>query len=305
MRENLYFEFVDSLKDMLSKRFHFEVDIEKVTRNNGHECLGLAAMQTDGLHPVIPIDTYYREYLNGKRIEMICGTIYELLKKYSNQGNTQLTDFGKISDRIFLKLVNAEKNKDALLNMPHSLYHDLAVTYYLLLEEKTEADATLKITNSFLSVWNIEEKDLYELALENTRKHSGSVVESMDMVLGEVLGNFYSQDRDTYGRQEDDPLNAVYIVSNNRKKYGAAVILYENVLEEIAEMLQHDFFILPSSVHELIVLPVKPNDSRGQTLIQMVREVNELVVEEDDILSDNIYLYHIEGKFMEMIGYDN
>lgn len=307
MEEVFYLEFANSLKDMLSEQLiGCETSVQRVKKKNGLEYLVLVVEQGNGLLPVIPVDTYYEEYMDGEPIELICDTIIELCNKYLTQKEsiTQFTDLSGISDKILLKLVNADKYKETLLNLPHRLFHDLAVTYHLLVEDEIFENVTVSITNDRLSSWNMNEKALYELALRNTQVLLKSVVKSMDMVLDEIQGDFSSRVRDTCGEQMINLLESMFLLSNRKTWFGAAVMLFDDVLEEIADMLQHDFFILPSSVHELIILPVKPDMSTEHTLIQMVRDVNECEVEEDQKLSDNIYVYHIEGKYLEMIGSD-
>lgn len=303
MRDD-YKGFVNSLRDMLSKRFtDLEVSVCEVTKNNGVVRPDLVAGKNHGNQSIsIAIDSFYSEYMNGERMDLICDTVFELLVRHLALTGPQFTDFGRISDRIFLRLVNADKNEKALQNMPHRLYHDLAVTYYIQIGDETSHHATVTITNDFLSIWNMSETDLYELAMKNTQEHYRSEIDSMEGLRKEMMGNSYVCSEDIFGTEEN-PLESMYIVSNSMRWFGASVILYDKVLEEIADRLQNDFYILPSSVHELLVVPVTV-DTPSEELIQLMRKVNRNEVEEDALLSDNIYLYHIEDKFMEMIGCD-
>lgn len=295
-------EFVYSLKDMLSKSFmDLVVGVSEITEHNGVGCPGLV-VERDGLSLTIAMDAFYREYLYGEEMDLIYDTITELLRSHLALAGSQFTDFGAISGRILLRLVNAEKNEIELQNMPHRLYHDLAVTYFIHIEGEAFEHTAVAITNDFLSIWNMSEQDLYELAKKNSQEYLKSEIDSMEDLRKEMMGDSYVSSADIFGTGEN-PLESMYIVSNNMRWFGAAVILYDKVLEEIAGLLQNDFYILPSSVHELLVVPITV-DKPSAELIQLVRSVNRGETEEDKILSDNIYLYHIKNGFMEMIGFD-
>jgi len=83
----------------------------------------------------------------------------------------------------------------------------------------------------------------------------------------------------------------MYVVSNTQRIYGAAVILYEGVLEAFAKKIGGDFYILPSSIHETLFIPANTGIEQEE-LLKMVREVNEKEVSPDEELSDHVYRYH-------------
>ena len=91
----------------------------------------------------------------------------------------------------------------------------------------------------------------------------------------------------------------VYVATNPQKFMGASVMNYPGFMEQASEQLGGDFFILPSSVHELLFLPAG-NDVDLDHLKGMVREVNDSQVEPKDRLSYQVYYYSKEEKTIEL-----
>lgn len=105
--------------------------------------------------------------------------------------------------------------------------------------------------------------------------------------------------REMVGDNEIPLEKLMYILTNKKKQYGATCILYEGVLREIAQRLQSDFYILPSSVHEVILLPTN-NDSDRKELTEMVLEVNNSILSKEDMLSDHVYYFSKVNGIIEM-----
>lgn len=88
----------------------------------------------------------------------------------------------------------------------------------------------------------------------------------------------------------------MYVLSNKLKNYGAACIAYPYILDMLAGVLKENFYVLPSSVHEVIIVP-ESSQIRQSELERMVREINETQVPEEEILSNHAYFYYAqEGK---------
>lgn len=95
------------------------------------------------------------------------------------------------------------------------------------------------------------------------------------------------------GIPEDDA--DIYFLSTKSMKYGAKAILYPNVVEKIADKFHGDFYILPSSIHELLIYE-GGKGANNEYLVNMVREINSTQVAPEEQLSDNVYHYH-DGDF--------
>ena len=202
---------------------------------------------------------------------------------------TEFEDYRKARTKVYYKLVNYDMNKRKLQYMPHIKYLDLAVVFYYRLEGGKLNGASIIIHDCNLHAWGIEKEQLVKDALLNTSRKLPYTIQGMEALIAELSG---SQPRIT-GEE------LMYILTNEEKYYGAAVILYPHVLNHIAKVLKKNFYILPSSVHECILVPDQGQYSRIE-LKRMVKEVNDSQVEDEEILSYEIYYYDCKKEALMM-----
>lgn len=155
------------------------------------------------------------------------------------------------------------------------------------------------IHNSHCKMWNVDAGQLYEDARANTPLLLGAELKSMEEVISDLVKQ--SEFTDSQQLEEDVRDVPMHVLSNKTKIHGAACILYENVVKDFADYLNRDIFILPSSVHEVILVPSQ-GAQKAQNLVEMVREVNETQVEEEEILSDSVYYFSREDGLMSRIS---
>lgn len=138
---------------------------------------------------------------------------------------------------------------------------------------------TVLITNSHLEKWNIKKEFLYSIASRNTEKIMPFEFMAMEDILQELTGEEFEPSE-----------NEMYVLSNKDRCFGAAVLLYKDALKNVADILQDDYYILPSSVHELIIIPKLKSVGKDE-LTLMVKDVNATQLEPEEILSDHAYFY--------------
>lgn len=202
--------------------------------------------------------------------------------------------FENIQDRIFMRLINFEQNQRLLENVPYIPFLDLAITFYCLIERSEEAIASFIVTNQIRSDWELDLSKLFKLAMKNTPHLFPAVISTMDEIVEAML------QREMIELQEYYRENPVYVMSNLWEINGAAVLLYENVLKDFADRCQMDFYVLPSSIHEVLLVPCDGRFSEEE-LRAMVVEVNRTQVPKEEVLSDTVYLYHRkENCFVEL-----
>ncbi|MGN0435510.1 MAG: DUF5688 family protein, partial [Wujia sp.] len=189
-------------------------------------------------------------------------------------------DREQLKDRVFLKLINYEKNKELLKDCPYIPFNDLAITFRYLVKYSDGGIASALINNKELDLWKVNTEYLMRYAKENTVKLFPPVIKSMKDMLREMCG--FS------GEIPDNP--PIYVLSNEQCINGATCIIFKDLLENFAKRFDSDLYILPSSIHEVLLVPVKDNWNRDE-LSELVRDVNENVLEQMDFLSDNIYIY--------------
>jgi len=274
------------------------VEIHEAVKNNSLNLTGITVREEGrSIAPVVYLEGFFEEYQNGKPLDEICQKIEEVSRNATLDTDFDVNgikDFSKVRDKICYKLVNAEKNANLLDVIPHRLWQDLAVIYYIPISmESASGFPSITVKNSMLELWGVDEETLYRHAHVNTP----ALFHAEIMPLTDVIRNMLQGTEEP----ENTPLS-LYVATNDCKINGAAVLLYDSILKEFAGQAGGDFYILPSSIHETLFLPV-PSDSDGHALTEMVREINSGgCVAPDEILSDNVYLYHAEDGSVTLVS---
>lgn len=313
-----YEEFVCCVRDGIAEKLEDNVcvKIHKILKNNDIELDALTILsQSSNVSPTIYLNSYYEEFEEGTEIGEIIDEIYRLYEEHSNKLHFDVDifkDFKKIRGRIAYKLINTKSNMKLLSDIPSVPFLDLSIVFYCLLDNEYLGSATALIHNIHKDMWNISTEELYKIAKKNTPKMLQYELKNMNELIREILVDdlqktIYEKD-DRYiencnmpGPEEvaDGLLKDInsakeqitmYVLTNKQRTNGAACMLYDNVVEEFAWTVGEDLFILPSSVHEVILVPaVRGIDE--EELTQMVRDVNSQELDEIDVLSDHVYYY--------------
>lgn len=275
------------------------ITINHVIKNNGCEMDGLVIMEKGkDIAPTIYLDSFYELYTNGENIKNIIRqieVIYEQNKNNVTFDVNILKHFDTIKDKIVYKVVNYRSNEKLLEQVPHKRILDLAVVFYCLLDNEYGRSATALIYNNNLKNWNVTIDDVYKAALKNTPDLLHSKISSMAALFEKCGVNVDGEEVDLKDYVPSD----MYVLTNESKLNGAAYILYENVLYDFAQKLGADLYILPSSVHEVILLP-KLSMFEKDELVNMVKEVNTEGVAADEVLSDHVYEYNRTERLITM-----
>ncbi len=268
------------IKENISK--NEKVFIQSVPKNNGIKLDGLVIIQDEmNIAPTIYLNYYYQKYQEGMDFSEICREILENYK--TNKPSIPIdihffTDFEKIKSRIVYRLINFRQNLELLDDVPYVRFLDLALVFYCLLPAYEEQNASIQIRMSHLDLWKTSLRELIRLSEENTPRLLEWEIQDMASVVEE---NAHLPSEDCY---------PMLILSNKSHLNGAGCILYKDLLKNLSRKLDMDFFILPSSVHEVILLPTKTKDAMGE-LSAMVKEINAAEIAREDLLSDHAYYY--------------
>jgi hypothetical protein len=162
-----------------------------------------------------------------------------------------------------------------------------------LVSNDGEGTASITVRSNLADLWGVSEEELFKVALENTQRLFRGTVMSMASVLTELLSDRLDEENakefyDMVVSEED--MVPMYVCSNKQRINGAGVILYKDLLKEFAERVGADFYILPSSIHETLLVPVS-DQMEVEYLRSMVREVNATQVAPEEVLSDDVYIY--------------
>jgi hypothetical protein len=271
------------------------VSLKTITKNNNIKLDGLTIrMGEEKISPTIYLNDYYKQYKVEKCMEKVVESVISIYKdnRLNNVVDVDFfTDYSNIEERIVMKLIHYKENEEFLETLPHIRYLDLAIVFYCLLKSEILGNATILIHQSHMNMWEKTKEDLYQMALRNTPKLLSVQIDNIETILQKELGE---ELEDMMEWDVQEPSLPMYVISNQEKINGAACILYQDVLKDFASVLKSDLYILPSSIHEVIVIP-KKNDTDPYDLKQIVKETNDNHVEREDILSYSVYEYSRKG----------
>ena len=195
----------------------------------------------------------------------------------------KLEKFEYVKDRIIYRLVNYKKNEEILEDCPYLKLYDLALTFRWVAHSDDIGISTALVTNQEMEAWGISMNELLLAARENTPRLFPAQMVDMDEMI-QRAGVCMPMDRSAI---------PMYIMTNRQEVNGASVLLYDDVLQTFALKKKTDFYILPSSIHEVILVPSDRIDNPSD-LFTMVEDANRTVVALGDILSDSVYYYNRE-----------
>lgn len=297
-----YNQFLEEIKAAVQKRLGdgYELQIQQIRKNNGVLLDGLIiGKERNSVAPTIYLNSYYMDYSQGKSIDKILEDIMSIYKENSdvNLGEMRkFLDFNNLRDKVAFKLIQKEKNQELLQEIPYFEFLDLAVVFYLLLDENQGGQMTALIHNSHMEQWGVTREELNHLAEKNTPVLLPPEVRTMEEVIRDIftkqLSKFDEDSlKDLFGTDQSSPI--IYVLSNKKQINGAGCILYEGFLKHFAEEQKEDIIILPSSVHETLLIRDRGN-LKYEELKEMVFQINLTEVLEEDVLSNCIYCYELE-----------
>lgn len=198
-------------------------------------------------------------------------------------------------ENIFCTLVNKERNEELLKSVPNTPFWDMAVIYHYLVEKRREGIIRKTITNKMLTEHGIDRAPLYMEAVKNTARLFQPRIYPMDKLIDKLISPSGISYIDEFSLADEDynSKHAMFVLTNECSVFGAAILLYPDVIEGIARKLQSSIFILPSSIHEIII--TKDEGMTLEQMTEMVRDVNRTSLEESDILSNHAFWYKYEN----------
>jgi hypothetical protein len=309
-----YTTFIKDLTDMVKEMMgeEYTARIYKVMKNNSLELDSLVLLKEGrSFAPNIYLLPYYEAYTEGTGMVELAKRICDIcLNCTAPVREDKFTyTFDDVKTNIIYRLVSYDKNRKLLNTIPHLRYLDLAVTFHCLVHDDEDGIGTIRITNEHLELWNTTPKELHRLAVTNTKKMFPPSIRSMEEVIKSMLTQDYYKDNDSTLPEEafqdllDQSGNCnnrkMYILSNPKGINGATCLLYENILLQFSNQMKSDLYILPSSIHEVILIPYDKSITK-EALEAMVKDVNRTQVAGDEVLSDRVYFYSRENNAITM-----
>jgi len=276
-----YEEFLEVLEKKLCPKLKEGEQIRRVQvlKNNGLKLDGFSyCVEGHKEQPTIYVNHYYREDIADEEFGKAADQILRILRGcqlFSENDVTHILDYSQVKDRIYYRLVSREKNRELLEQVPYLPWLDLAIVFYIRIPENMIKNATALIYTKHMDRWGITLGDLYRTASNNMAKLSIELTPMEQFLEG-------------FGMEASH--TGMYVLRSSEQDFGAAVIVDKKVLVGCCQRLGEDFYVLPSSIHEVILLPVSIASSKEE-LEEMVREVNENCVGQEDYLSGRVYQY--------------
>lgn len=268
---------------------------QQVSKNN--ETLTGLVIQHEhtNVSPNIYIDSFYEDYKNGNAdLDSILEAISNIYVKNLPSENFEvgrITDFEQVKDNIIAKIISVENNEKLLEGKPYRAIADLAVTYHVFIGNYEGGQASIPVTNELMNMWGATEDVLFAASKNGMKTHSPVAIKSMTETMIEMMGE---EAAELMGLSANiDPADEmIFVLSNSTRLNGAAAIVDPNNMDLARSYIQGDFYILPSSIHE--VLLVRAGQMSLNELEAMVQEVNATQVAPQDRLSDHVYKYDFD-----------
>lgn len=293
--------FKETIKKELMRRIKDAKLYENNVVKNNVTKLGIVINRVnENISPTFYIDDLYDMYLENNSIDKIIDFIENVVNENRPQ-TTIINKMNNVYENVLPRLVSKQTNYQLLSVCPHRDFLDMAIVYYI--EERdinNNGLMAIKVTNDMLQLKNLSEEKLYEHAIENLKKKEQYKILAMSNQIIELMTNKkINQDID-----DIDFNNEIFVIlSNIIGVNGCRQILNNDLLKTIADKISCDFYVLPSSIHEVLITPtnlVGTNENDIKTLKQMVTNINEENVGIEEQLTDNVYVYRYDKQCLEI-----
>ena len=279
-----------------------DFQVVQKNKNNGVQLIGVQVnLPGKDLSPIIYVEQFFDEIRQGEPVDEVMNRFARCVEKSGRapfmDSGIDLMNYDSLKEHLAIKLVNTQTNRKMLQEMPHENIEDLSVICYVDFPvDSREGKATMEVRNQYLSIWNIDEKALFQQARANTQPINTPVLQTMFGTWKSLFDedacvkNLLDENTTEFGLSSHE---TAYILTNMEMKYGAAIITQPEVLNKLEQLFPEGFYVLPSSVHEVLIVPDN-GEMELKMLGEMVREVNKNEVERQEVLSDRVYSYDKE-----------
>lgn len=291
-------QFVEDLKERLEAGGEkYSVDLNAVQKmNQNYEAV--TVKPEDAIIGVnLNMTENYERYDRGMSYDTLVREVAEkadrALHDRPDFNLEALQDYDQMKEKLSMEVVSSERNANLLEKVPHKDMEDMAVVYRFVLDSDSEGRGSILVTNQLMDNYGITAEQLHEDALKYAPVMRPAVIQTMAETLLEMMG---PEAKDMIPVLPDDPL---FVATVPDKIQGAGVLAYQDFMEQAAERVGGDFFILPSSIHEILLVRDDGTFDINH-LEDMVKQVNETEVAPEDLLTDSVYHYDSKEKIFEL-----
>ena len=245
----------------------------------------------------VNMENFFEAYENGVDYDAVVDRAIHVIENGLDQQPaidvSSLTDYSQMKDKLIMEVVSKEANEEMLENIPYVEMEDMAVVYRFVLDSSEEGRATILATNQLIETMGVTPEQLHKDAMENAPELKPAIIMGMSEMLADM-----GMPMEMMG-MEAPTQEFMYVATVEDKINGAGVLAYQNFMDQAVERIGGDFFILPSSRHEILLVPDN-GEADLQQLKDMVREVNATQVAPEEKLTDSVYHYDSKEKIFEL-----
>ena len=281
-----YKTYKESLREKVQEELGENVSVyytEMVKNNKVKKEALVLQTKEENTTPMIYVDSLLEAYACTGNIEESKNTVLEIYKRRDDVlAEWNGFDWEQVKPYIRIRLVRMDGNEEYLKDKPYKKVLDLAMIFVVLLNEK-EGEMAAQVLWTQMEAWGIDIEELYLTAIDNFRKEEFIITNMASLFPAEL-------------EEELEMGIDMYIFSTKSRIHGARAMLRVDMLKKFADEKRCNLFILPSSVHEVLLIC----DEKGicvEGLKAIVRDINSNsdVIEEEEVLSDSVY-YYDRGK---------
>ena len=293
-----YKEFIDQVKVDLPERLFgtlegATVKGAQVNKLQGLSYTGISIVPEGSIMGLTMDMQSYFQLLDGgmdyeRVVERIADTAVAAYAERPAFTAKFIESYEAVKDRLMIQLIGREGNEEILQTIPHHPMEDMEIVYRLHVQDTVVGRSTVLVTNAMLEQYGITAEQLQQDALVSVISHEPYEIKTIAEIINELVGAEVVP-------KEELP---VYVASNKERMNGAGVITYPGFMEDAAKQLGGDFYILPSSLHEVILVP----DTFAMSYRErqdMVKTINAEQVDPENKLSDHVYHYDCKEKIFE------
>lgn len=202
-----------------------------------------------------------------------------------------IMDFESVKEKLVYKLINTEKNRELLKDVPHVEFLDLSIVFQYIVSKDEEITVSILIHNAHMRLWKVSVEEVYRIARNNTQNLMGYEMLNMEDIVLEMMNMEKVCDLEDMGEMKELSHNTpMYVLTNKSRLFGAVCIIYPDLLKDFACAIKSGFYVIPSSVHEVILVPSE-DTFEADEIRRMIKKINDTQVKPEEILSYSLYYF--------------
>lgn len=307
-KQEFYKNIEESIIGFLPEQYATaQITLTTRVKNYDEEQTGIVVrMPKENAAPIIYLDAYFRQYEEGRGIEDILQEIAQIRDRamdgpVSMVNSDFLSDYENVRPRLQMRIYDTEWNEKRLSEIVHHSYGDYSEAYGVLLSEDKDHFMTVMVTPALMETWGITKKKLHDDTILADLSRGPQLVlmsDVMDSMFGGSEPVNYLEGMGSPMDELPEGAEKLFVLTNKDKVNGAGLILNSVIQEKIANIVGGNYYVLPSSVHEVLIMPDKHDRELmgAKQLGEMVSSINESTVAPEDLLSNRVEYYDAANR---------